>query len=142
MKKSTFYILSLTWGLPLTLIGLIVAFVLVCAGHRPKKWGWCYYFEAGTGWGGLELGIIFLTSKDPSKKCKHHEFGHAIQNCYFGPLMPFIVCIPSAIRYWYRRSRESRGLRNYTSYDSIWFEGQATRLGIKYYYKKRCWREK
>ena len=133
MKKSIFYVLSFTWGIVLTLIGLIVAGVLLCMGKKPKKWGWCYYFEIGDGWGGLELGIIFLTSKKPSTHTKCHEFGHAIQNCYFGPLMPFLVCIPSAIRYWYRRIRRSKGLKNKTAYDDIWFEGQATRLGYKYW---------
>ena len=133
MKKSLFYVLSFTWGIVLTLIGLIVAGVLLCMGKKPKKWGWCYYFEIGEGWGGLELGIIFLTSKNPSTHTKCHEFGHAIQNCYFGILMPFLVCIPSAIRYWYRRIRRSKGLKNKTAYDEIWFEGQATRLGYKYW---------
>ena len=132
MKKSIFYVLSFTWGIILTLIGLVVAAVLLCAGKKPKKWGWCYYFEVGEGWGGLELGIIFLTSKNPSVHTRNHEFGHAIQNCYFGPLMPFIVCIPSAVRYWYRRIRRAKGLPNKTAYDDIWFEGQATRLGTKY----------
>ena len=133
MKKSIFYVLSFTWGIVLTLIGLIVAGVLLGMGKKPKQWGWCYYFEIGDGWGGLELGIIFLTSKKPSTHTKCHEFGHAIQNCYFGPLMPFLVCIPSAIRYWYRRIRRSKGLKNKTAYDDIWFEGQATRLGYKYW---------
>ena len=132
MKKSKFYALSFTWGLPLTLIGLIVAAVLLCAGEKPKKWGLCCYFEVGENWGGLELGVIFLTNKSPSVTCRNHELGHGIQNCWFGFLMPFIVCIPSAIRYWYRAIRRKRGLPNKTAYDDIWFEGQATRLGTEY----------
>lgn len=125
MKKHTFYLLSFTWGLPLTLIGLVVALVLLCLGKKPKKWGWCYCFEIGRYWGGLELGIIFITDKDSSDHTRNHEHGHAIQNCRYGFLMPFIVCIPSAIRYWYR---EISG-NTKTPYDAIWFEGEATRLG-------------
>lgn len=128
MKKTTFYILSFTWGLPLTLVGLLVAAVLRIAGKRPKRWGYCYYFEVGKGWGGLELGLIFLTDSTPFEHTKCHEHGHAIQNCFFGPFMPFIVSIPSAIRYWWRHFTKAT-----TPYDAIWFEGQATRLGKKLY---------
>lgn len=132
MKRFLFYLLNLTWGLPLNIAGGLVAVVLLIAGKKPKRWGDCFYFEVGNGWGGLELGIIFLTSKNPSVRTRHHEHGHAVQNCFFGPFMPFIVNIPSAIRYWYRRIREKKGLPNKTAYDAIWFEGQATRLGTKY----------
>ena len=135
MKKSLFYILSFTWGLPLTLIGLIVAMVLRICGYKPQKHGYCFYFEVGENWGGLELGIVFLTNKNPTTYIKNHEHGHAIQNCYFGFLMPFIVSIPSAIRYWYRRIRAVKGLRNETSYYDIWFEAQASELGSELYEK-------
>lgn len=132
MNKKLFYILSFTWGLPLTLIGLVVALVLFMTGHRAKKHGWCYYFAIGENWGGLELGIFFLCDKKEIAHTKNHEFGHGIQNCYFGFLMPFIVCIPSVIRYWYREIRTRRGKENKKGYDDIWFEGQATYLGTKY----------
>lgn len=134
MNKVLFYILSWTWGLPLTLIGGFVTVILMIFGYKPKRWGPCIFIEIGEGWGGFEMGAFFLTCKNATIKCKNHELGHGVQNCYFGPLMPFVVCIPSAIRYWYRRIRESRGLKNLTLYDSIWFEGQATRLGAKYYF--------
>lgn len=102
MNKFLFYLLSFTWGLPMTLIGLLVALVLVITGHKPKKYGYCLHFEVGEHWGGLELGVVFLTDKTPSTHTKNHEHGHGLQNCFFGPLMPFIVSIPSAYRYWLR----------------------------------------
>ncbi len=47
--------------------------------------------------------------------------------------MPFVVGIPSMIRYWYRELKYNRkGKVPPTSYDSIWFEGQATRIGVNY----------
>jgi hypothetical protein len=131
MNRITFYLLSFTWGLPLTLVGLIVALVMICTGHKPQKWGYCYYFEVGQGWGGLELGIIFLTNKNPSVHTKNHEHGHAIQNCSWGFLMPFVVSIPSAIRYWYRIIKKRLGYLNLTKYDSVWFESQATKWGTQ-----------
>lgn len=131
--KKLFYIMSLTWGLPLTLVGLMVASVLLVCGYKPKKHGYCYYFEVGGGWGGLNLGIIFLTSKTSSLHTKNHEHGHAIQNCIFGFFMPFVVTIPSAIRYWYREIRKRKGLENKTDYDNAWFEGNATKMGNEFY---------
>lgn len=131
INKKIFYILSFTWGLPLTIVGGLVALVLLITGHKPKCFGWCLYFEVGEGWGGFEMGPIFLCSKTCSEHTKIHEFGHGIQNCYFGPLMIFVVCIPSAIRYWIREWKKSKGIE-LPPYDSIWFEGQATELGKKY----------
>lgn len=129
MKKFLFYLLSFIWGLPMTLCGLIVAAILLLAGHKPKKWKYCYYFEIGHNWGGLEFGAFFLVNKNSSTHIKNHEHGHAIQNCWFGPFFPFIVFIPSAIRYWWRELLTKRGKTDLPDYDSIWFEGQATRLG-------------
>lgn len=132
MKKFPFYLLSFTWGLPMTLLGSVVALILIVAGYKPKRWGYCYYFELGNDWGGLELGVFFLKGKNNSDYTKNHEHGHAIQNCYFGFFMPFIVSIPSAMRYWYREIRSKMGLENKTAYDDIWFEGHATKIGTEF----------
>lgn len=131
-NKYLYYILNLTWGLPLNIIGGLVALVLLVMGYKPRKWGGCFYFNVGERWGGIELGIFFITDKADSTHVKNHEFGHSIQNCIFGFVMPFLICIPSAIRYWYREIRERNGLKNKTAYDDIWFEGWATQLGTKY----------
>lgn len=132
MNKFVFYLLSFTWGLPLNIAGCLVALAMIITGHKPHKWGYCYYFEVGENWGGLELGIFFLTNKNPSNHTKNHEHGHAIQNCYWGFLMPFVINIPSAIRYWYRIIRTKRGYLNTTQYDDIWFEGQASKWGTEF----------
>lgn len=133
MKKSLFYLLSFTWGLPMTLIGIIVSIVLTIAGKKSEKWGACRHFKVGKNWGGADLGLVFLTDETPNEYIKNHEHGHAIQNCYFGFLMPFVVCIPSVVRYWYRELKYLRnGLTPPTDYDDVWFEGDATRLGTIY----------
>ena len=131
MNKKIFYILSWTWGLPMTLIGAVVTGTLMISGKKPKRWGPCIYTEIGKNWGGLELGMFFLASKPASTSIKEHELGHAVQNCYWGPLMPFVICIPSAIRYWYRKIRRMLGYTNSANYDDIWFEGQATSWGAR-----------
>lgn len=135
LSKRAFYILSWTWGLPMTLIGAVVTLVLKISGKEVKRWGYCYYVEVGKHWGGLELGMFFLTNRNPSAHTKNHEHGHAIQNCIWGVLMPFVISIPSAIRYWYRKIKHKIGYKITTEYDDIWFEGQATELG-KYYVER------
>lgn len=131
-NKALYYFLSLTWGLPMTLIGAAIALALIVSGHKPKRWGGCIYFSVGKSWGGLNLGMFFLTDKRCTERTRNHEFGHSIQNCRYGFLMPFIVCIPSATRYWYREWMQMRGIPNKTAYDDIWFEGEATKLGNQY----------
>ena len=106
-NKFLFYFLSFTWGCIMTVIGAIAAMVLIMAGYKPKKWGCCWYFEVGNGrWGGVNLGLVFVCNKNPSEHIKNHETGHAIQNCVFGPTMPFVIFIPSFVRYWYREFRK------------------------------------
>lgn len=132
MDKRLFYILSWTWGLPMNIIGGLAALVLICAGYKPKRHGWSIYFNVGQRWGGVEFGMFFITDSSDSDYTKWHEFGHGIQNCYWGVLMPFVVSIPSAIRYWYREFCYFRGIPVTTEYDDIWFEREATQIGQKY----------
>lgn len=128
INKPLFYILNLTWGLPLTAVGALVSLVLLCAGFKPKRHGGCIYFNLPGNWGGLEMGLFFLSDGEDSYYINCHEYGHAIQNMIFGPLMIPLVTLPSIIRYWYFVWREKRGKTN-KPYDSIWFEGQATNWG-------------
>lgn len=135
-NKFWFYFLSFVWNFPMTLVGCVTAIFLLIAGVKPKKWGYCYYFEVGYDWGGVNLGPIFVTSKNATTHTKSHEHGHAFQGCWFGPLMPFVVSIPSAVRYWYREIRDLMGNPVRTSYYGVWFESQASALGkdfIKWY---------
>ena len=141
MKNKFLYnFLSFTWGIVMTTIGGIVALILLICGKKPKRHGGSIFFVVGKDWGGVDLGRVFVCSKD-SEDCdelKNHEFGHSFQNAWWGPLFPFVVAIPSAIRYWYRELKYyKKGKYPPTDYDSIWFEGQATALGNKYieYYK-------
>lgn len=129
MNKTLFYILSFIWGLPMTIIGLIAAFVLTLAGYHYQRRGWCYYFEVGCNWGGVNLGLVCITSVGVSEHTKNHEHGHALQNCIWGPLMPFVIAIPSAIRYNYRELQTKMGNLPTTEYDDIWFEDQASKWG-------------
>lgn len=138
-NKKLYHILSWTWGLPLNLVGHIVAFVLLRMKYKPQKWGGCHYFVVGENWGGFSLGSIIVVDKSYDEYALNHEFGHSIQNCYYGFLCPFLVSIPSCVRYWYQRIVVSFGIKEESElpdYYSIWFEKQANELGashIKYW---------
>lgn len=103
--RTVFHLLSCTWGIIMTAIGAVVALALLITGHKPKMHGHCIYFEVGKSWGGMELGMFFLVSKDASTHTKNHEHGHGFQNAVIGPIFPFLVCIPSATRYWLRECK-------------------------------------
>ena len=77
--------------------------------------------------------MFFLVGSKCGTATKWHEHGHGVQNCFWGILFIPVIWIPSAIRYWYRHIRyTSKGIKAPTSYDSIWFEGDASAVGRKY----------
>ena len=98
LKKILYWVLSFTWGLIPTLIGCFAALVLLCKKQKPTKYKNGYYYKIGTGWGGINLGPISIVNKYPSESILQHEYGHSLQNIYFGPLYVFLIAIPSVIR--------------------------------------------
>lgn len=133
--KILYNFLSFTWGIIMTLIGGIAALVALCCGLKPFRHGGMIGFAFGEGWGGISLGRVLFCSKDcrNSTHLLNHEFGHSFQNAWWGPLFPFVVGLPSMIRYWYREFKYyKKGVTPPTAYDDIWFEGQATYLGDRY----------
>ena len=122
----------------MTIPGLIITgfCLLFIKNSRVHKNGFSYIVEVGGNWGGLELGAVSLCGhyyyENPYwfNHTRCHEFGHSLQQLIFGPLQPFIVGIPSAVRYWYQRIRDSKGLPN-KEYDDIWFEYTASKWGTE-----------
>lgn len=132
-----FYILSFTWGLITSFIGLLLMLPFFISKNYKKINGRYYGVfskKFGKGWG-FEMGCFFFTSYDCSETediCAH-EMGHGIQNILWGPLMLFVISIPSCIRYWYREIKYyKKKITPPTEYDDIWFEKQATVFGMKY----------
>lgn len=133
--KREFYTLSFTWGLPMTLVGLIVAAVMLAKGHKPSRFGWCIAFELPGIDYGISFGIVMICPKGETEadyKLKCHEHGHALQNIYFGVFFPLLVAIPSVIRYQIREWGWRNNHAPKTGYDDIWFEGSATQSGIAF----------
>lgn len=104
LQVILYYIISFTWGILMTLVGLLVSAVLLICGKRPKRFGMCWYFPVGDGWG-CELGTCFLADKNETYSLMCHELGHSLQNIKYGPLTPFIVSIPSVYRFWLREQK-------------------------------------
>lgn len=128
-RSFIYYLLSFTWGLPFTLVGCVVAFIFICTGRKPIKYGWNWYFEIeGISWG-LNLGLIVIAPKECGNDLRNHEHGHGIQNIYFGIFTPAIVALPSVIRFWYIAIKRKKDKLFTYNYDDIWFEGSATESG-------------
>lgn len=133
IDRKRFYLLSLTWGLLMSLAGIAVACGMLITGHKMHRFGPCFYFERGKGWGGMTWGFVIVVCEGAGTRLLAHELGHAIQNCRFGPFMPFLVGIPSSLRYWARRLwKRITGREPKKPYDAAWFEGQATAVGLEY----------
>lgn len=134
LKRIVFYVLSFTWGIIMSLIGLFPIAVLACM-KRVHVFHGRLYGVVGKNWGGVNFGCFFICDEGGinSDHLRSHESGHGLQNCLWGPLFPFVIAIPSMIRYWYRELKFNRkGVTPPTAYDDIWFEAQATRWGKKY----------
>ena len=133
LKRIGFYFLSFTWGILMSLVGLI-AIAILAPFKRVHVYHGRLYGTVGNGWGGLELGCFFLCGEDCQiEYLLAHESGHGLQNIIWGPFVIFVIFIPSCIRYWYRELKyERKGMVPPTDYDAIWFEGQATKWGFKY----------
>ena len=136
INKFLYYALNYTWGLPLTIVGWLVAFALRITGHKPMmKYGPCLVFSVGgSQWGGFSIGTTIVVDTTTDKEdlpTLNHEFGHSIQNAMFGPFMLFIVSIPSMVRYWWAtiKSKKDIVFRRNFDYYSIWFEMTASVWG-------------
>ena len=125
MNLALYWILSLSWGLPLNLAGLFVALGLLLTGHRGKwtRYGPVFPVTRGTG---VSFGWVVICDGDLT--LLPHERGHSLQNVMLGPFMIPLVAIPSVLRFWYRRRRKTA-----VPYDAVWFEGMATSLGKRLY---------
>lgn len=132
MKRLIYYILQFTWNLLTNILGLITFLVLVLTRHEVKMFGPNIVTIVGKSWGGLSLGIFIFTGENSKNNFRllAHEFGHSLQGLILGPLWLFLVGIPSSIRYNYRNIVSNK--KQLPPYDSIWFEGTATKYGLKY----------
>ncbi len=127
-QKWLYYILMFTWGFTTSFIGLLTTLCLLISGQKPYAMHGIWKFEVVESWGGASLGCMFIRDTTSADSVDRHEVGHTYQNCILGPLFPFIVAIPSAIRWHIYNHKKKKG-EYVKPYDSIWFEGSATDIG-------------
>ena len=127
MKRWQFYLLSFIWGFDLSFLGAILTGILMLCGKTVVKNQYGYACLIGKHWGGFTLGPFTFVCEDADEDLLAHEFGHSLQNCYFGNFQ-VIITLMSAVRWWWRHIKKT----NLPAYDSIWFEGTATYLGNYY----------
>ena len=98
--KWLYYLLAFTWGLLMSVVGLIISGALICIDSIPHKRNNTWFFKLGERWGGVTLGCMFImdTTSSEARVVKHEE-GHTYQNALLGPFFIFLVAIPSFIRY-------------------------------------------
>lgn len=134
LSYSVFYLIQFSWGLLSNIVGLVLALWMLITGHKPHRCGPYIYFVALELPGSIEGGVFYIANT-VNAYTHLHEMGHGLQNMVWGPLMLFVISIPSAIRFWYRtwywEHKFPTTGKTLPSYDSIWFEGQATTWGIK-----------
>ena len=134
LSYIVFYLIQFTWGIVYNLVGLVLATWMLITGHKPYRCGPYIYFLAPELPGSIDGGVFYIAGST-SANTNLHEMGHGLQNMVWGPLMVFVIVIPSTVRFWYREwyweNRFPITGKALPLYDSIWFEGQATRWGTK-----------
>ena len=99
--KFLYYLIQWTWGLPMNIIGAITYIICNCFGYKSYWFRNARCIVHPKNFGGVELGMFFVRGEKNTSVCEH-EYGHSIQNLWWGPLFPFVIAIPSAFRYWMR----------------------------------------
>lgn len=140
LKYIGFYIIQWTWGIVMNIFGALCIFFAWITGEKIYRCGpFVYAYSRVCKNCAFEAGMFFILGYG-CESSGPHEIGHSLQNLVFGPFMPFIVSIPSAIRFWYREYKKSKGEgSSLPPYDSIWIEGTATKYGTKYF--GEMWKE-
>ena len=140
LKYILFYIVQWTWGILMNIVGLFCLLFAWITGEKIRRCGpYIYMYSKYCKGGSFSVGMFVVLSYYGDSSMPH-EMGHGIQNMIFGPLMPFIVAIPSVIRFWYREYKIRKGQgAQLPPYDSIWYERTATQWGTKYFGK--TWEE-
>ena len=114
----------------MTIIAGLVAGILAFVNLFTKNMTFTPYhgvLEIGLGqnWGGCDLGLVYLRDTTSNVSVSNHELGHSFQ-VWLGIFFPFVVAIPSAIRWWIRRLQPNK---EHKPYSSIWFEDSADQVG-------------
>ena len=129
-QRWLYYLLHFTWGIIMTIIAGLVAGILAFVNLFTKNMTFRPYhgvleIRFGQNWGGCDLGLVYLRDTTSLESVSEHELGHSFQ-VWLGIFFPFVVAIPSAIRWWIRRLQPNK---QHKPYSCIWFEDSADMCG-------------
>ena len=132
------YLSAFTIGLPFTVVGLLV-WLFISLFYKKN---YSVIFVEGrigiilwdTRFGGVSLGIVYLVDGNNSNEIHCHELGHTVQFKWLGVLFLVVIAIPSIIRYNVRRLIFVQKHFKLRAYDAVWFEGQASSIGMNTFY--------
>ena len=126
-----------TWGLPQSLLGLILTIKCCCCPHKEVGGALATLHDGD--WGGVSLGMfIFVPDGLPPERearLLSHEYGHTFQSVLLGPLYLLAVGVPSFLWANLPRNRRARAERH-IPYESRYPENWAEALGRKHYPKE------
>lgn len=113
----------------MTLIGAVGALALIIGGKQPLVFHGRIYFEIGRAWGGVSLAGAVL--------------GFLYGLAALGVVGLLMALYAGIIALWaFRREIPQYAGGAYVPYDSIWFEGAATRRGEKCFSVLMCAKRK
>ena len=112
MKRVLYYLIHWTWAIPMNIIGGIMCLIALCCKWPVQKYRNGIEIVFPKNFGGLELGMFFLRGPD-NHGVAPHEYGHSIQMLWWGPLFPFVIGLPSALRYWIRTFKTPKTRRTF-----------------------------
>ena len=132
--RAFYYIWQWLWSPIANVLGSIAYLTLKCCGCKQHRYrnAFCTKIARFPSFGGFSMGIFIFYGADCGAVLPH-EYGHSIQRLWWGVLAHIVIDIPSMTRYWWRvwyyKYRYPKTRKILPPYDSIWFEGQATKLG-------------
>ena len=129
-QRWLYYLLHCTWGIIMVIVAGLTAGILYIVNLFTKNMTFRPYhgvleIRLGQNWGGCDLGLVYLRDTTSSESVSEHELGHSFQ-VWLGIFFPFVVAIPSAIRWWIRRLQPNK---QHKPYDGVWFEDAASQCG-------------
>ena len=126
-----------TWGLPQSLLGLILTIRYRRCPH--KRVGGAFATLHDGNWGGVSLGMFIFVPDglQPERETQllAHEYGHTFQSALLGPLYLLAVGVPSYLWANLPRNRRKRAAKR-IPYESRYPENWAETLGRKHYPKE------
>ena len=118
-----FFLISFTWALPQTLLGLLLFLLNLREKHSIHRsavlteWKKEYY--------GISLGLFIFTGHSAELGFRDHEYGHCVQSLLLGPFFLPVIGLPSIL--WcmlpvFRKLRRKKNISYFAFYTESWAE--------------------